>query len=413
MKLFNLYKYAAVAAIMIVAHSCGSDDTGGYKANWQPTGQTYCSKSTDPAKAADESGPYFFYQEEDKNASTPTYRNVRDASKDNTKCAVGYTPVFKSTNISTGSYVSFALYGKDRVFAAGVTEGILEYVNGKWDTPLGMSDAVKNDIFYARMRQGANGKFFISTSKGVYYQAGDNVYKQATSPWDKGDMAGALGGTDKNFFVSAGRNFRGIYKWDGVSKFVLTNQVEGCFYSIEALDDNNVFFGSHTESDGTPGKTYGIRRYNGSSIVAIDGFKDGSYNLATLNNKMYAVGGGKVYLWNGTTFNPIYEKGGTLRVTGGALYLLTASEVLVYDETAKTFTSTKPALTGIYYDIVYSDGFTYAFGETGVKAYANNAWTNISTPATKITTGIASTPGLFMGGLGNNKGIQIMDKVYN
>lgn len=404
--------FCRLSLIVLITCSFGSckhhDDTPTVNTpKWKTTGQSYCS--TDPNKIVGESGKYYFYQEQDENAVNPTYRWIRDANKDGL-CAVGYIPVFKSTNITSGSYTSFALYGNDRVFAAETVSGILEYVNGNWVKPTGMSQAVYNDIYYAKMKQGAGGKFFISCAKGVYFQSGDNVYKQATSPWDNGDMAGALGGNDTNFFVSAGVGFHGIYKWDGTtSKFIPTNQTNGCFYSIES-SGNDVFFGSYQKSDGTAGKTYGVVRYNASSgKIEPTNLSTGEYQLAAFNGKMYTSDGGLVHVWDGAKFSQIYDKGGILRSTGGALYLLTNNEIWIFDEKAKTF---KSFLQGNYSDIVYSDGYTYVFGKTGVKALGNSTWLNVSS-VVEVTTGIATTSGLFMGGTNNNKGIQIMDKVYN
>jgi len=418
MKLFNFYKCLIVTAITAAAYSCGSSDDGNginTDPNWVDTGENYCS--TNPSQYTGQNGNYFFIQQQDRNQNSATYQQYRlipDPSNDG-RCATGYSPTVSSTNITTGRYISFATYG-DRVFAAEVQYGILEYVNGQWITPVGMTNDVKNNIFYAKMKQGAGGAFFISCSKGIYYQTGDNNYKVGYPAGGSNDMSGGLGGSNTNFFASAGADWGGIFKWNG-SSFISTNQVTGCFYSIEALNENDVFFGSYGKSNGSTGDgyTFGVMRWdNSQQKVVKTNLETGEYNVATFNNRMYAANGNNVYVWDGSTFNELYSNGGgQLGVTGGNLYLSNASGIYKFDGT--TFNL---MLSGDYYinypasNVLSFEDRLYAFGISGIKVYYNGNWSDVASSPTYVSTGVASTPGLFAGGKDNDNGIFKIAKQY-
>lgn len=410
MKLFNFCKYFIIAIIAANAYSCSSsDDNTDSAPDWVNTGETNCSTSS--TENTGSNGPYYFNQQQDRNTGSSSYGKFRWVADPNMngRCSGEYTPTFGNTNISTGSYTSFATYG-DRVFAAETQIGIVEFVNGQWTTPTGMASSVRDEIFYAKMKEGANGKFFITCSKGIYVQTGNNVYKVAYWTGGQQDMAGGLGGSNTHFFASAGAGWDGIFKWNEAGQnFVATNQIFGCFYSIEALNESEVFFGSGNKSGGTDGKSYGIVRYNGTSIVNTN-LTTGEFNLAPFGNKMFAASPSEVYIWDGANFSPIYtEGGGNLCKAGDALYLTNSTGIYKYNGT--TF---ELALEGNYAgcDVLSYEGRLYAFGSSGIKVYYNDAWSDIASSPRNVTTGVASTPGLFVGGTGNNNGIQKMIKSY-
>ncbi|MCD7971056.1 MAG: hypothetical protein LUG18_00055 [Candidatus Azobacteroides sp.] len=365
------------------------------------------------AATGGQTGFYFFYQMTDMNENSDTYGEVsewkRDASRDG-ECEyddTDYTPVFMNTNITTGTYNDFTIYG-DRVLVSEIGEQageyvVLEYLNGEWSLPAGLSSLI-SEIYYPRVRFSPNGQLFITCSKGFLYQTTSGAFAWSIFK-DSQDMAGGLGGSASHYFASAGANFQGIYKWNGNGGFeeIFEN---GCFYSIEALNENEVFFGSYFKSNSNTAPenryTFGVLRFNGSSIVQTN-LTQGSYSLTVFNNEMYAIGTENtigIYKWNGQEFSLISEKIGQLKVEGGNLYLLSGNEILKFNgNDFSTF------LDGSYSDIVLHEEILYVFSKNGAKYFKDNEWKDISDQ--KGTVGISSSAGLFVIG---DKGIQKMVK---
>ena len=413
MKKFGLLKLLIITGIVIIFFACNDyEGSVNVDPNWETVEDSgACSVNEDEFVAPEEGrvGLYYFYKMKDVNPNSISFgREIweRDATRDGNcfSSSDEYNSTFIPTNITSKTYTKFTTSGS-RVLAAefGVGENsLLEYINGSWHTPNGY-DVISNDVFYPNIRFSPDGMLIITGSKGVYCQEGNNafMYGYWTDTWD---MAGGIGGSNSHIFVSAGSGFRGIYKWNAsIKQFEETNQKDGCFYSIEALNDNEVFFGSYEKSNGTsgPGYTFGVLRFNGSSIEKTN-LTEGDYTLAINNGNMYAVNSTKVYVWNNNTFVEIFDKGGKLKATGNVLYLLTGTEIYKFNGT--TFST---FYTGQYDDIVAHDGRLYIFSLSGVKYTKDNeTWINI--PNAAGTVGISTSSGLFMGG---GAGIQKMEYI--
>lgn len=362
---------------------CNLDPNWGFEA-------TYCSMSetgyVEPT--AGQTGYYAFDKYVNQN-NAAEIKWERNAANDGQCGSPGdYTPVFLPTTITSGNYVSFTAYGQ-RIFAAEQDRGILEFRNGEWLSPEGMSSDMLQNIYYPKFKTGANGKLFVSTSKGVYFQTGNNIYNKGY--WTETlDMSGGLGGSNTNFFVSAGGGYQGVFKWDEYAQqFVATNLTVGTFYSIEALDETQVFFGSYNKSNGTSGVTHGVMRYDGSSIVPTN-IVEGSYSLAVFDGRMYAANATGVLVWDGSNFVPVFTgSGGTLKNENGNLYLIASTGV--YKCSGGSFSLLKD---GLYIkDVVEYDDILYLIGSEGIQYLKNGNWYNIATGA---TVGIASSSGLYV-----------------
>lgn len=356
---------------------------------WEVKG-SICSVNADKFVQPDEgaTGSFGFNILEDTNPESSSFgskKYERNASLDGVCQGIG------SINITPmkappGMYTSFITYN-NRIFVTEQIKGVYELINGEWVVPKGLEE-LNDDIFYAKMAVGANNKLFISCAKGALYQSGDDVYHKAYWKNDNKDMAGGLGGSNTHFFLSAGANFGGIFQFNG-STFEPTNMSNGCYYSIVALNENEVFFGSYEKSNGIAylENRFGVRRYNGSSVVETN-LKSGAYDLVRFNNEIYAIGD-KIYKWTGSQFNEIFNQNGALRVTGNTLYLLSGNGTFKFN--GSTFTS---FADGGHSDIVEHNGVIYLIGYKGIKFYLNNVWTDI--PNINGSKGLSTPSGLYI-----------------
>ncbi len=316
-----------------------------------------------------------------------------------------YTPAFKNTNITSGSWDNIALC-KNRLFATHMISGTVEYIDGNWVTlNTGFSGANNYPII------GENsGSILIASSDGVYAQSPNDGNNFHVALNGKGDLAGALGGSSKYYFSTGGTNGNGIFRFTGYW-FADTNQSLGCWYSIEALDDDNVFFGagaSHVSAN------YGVVRWDGpQQKIMTTNLTSGVYTLTKFNDKMYAQGQDGVYVWDGSSFVKIHSTGGMLRVAGNNLYCFNSAGVLKFDVASSTFNVWASKDKGYFTEIEEYDGWIYLFGEK-VIGYnrASDTWKDIASDGSYITKAFISPVGLFICGNNNNKGIQKMVPNY-
>lgn len=316
-----------------------------------------------------------------------------------------YTPSFKQTNLKEGCWDGFAAYG-DRLFASNTLWGIAEYINGEW---VGASGILEGSFDFPVIKASGD-KFFIATPRGITCQSGDDSYYW-TLQYTTADYSGALGGSLSNFFVGAGTNGNGIYKWNGIY-FVNTNQTMGCWYSIEALDENTVFFGagaSHVSGN------YGIMRWDDSQQKIVEtNLNAGVYNLTLHNNKMYAEGQGAAYVWNGSTFDKIFDGGvGKLKSTGGNLYCFYSDGVGKFNAATNSFDPFLSNSYGYFEEIEEYQGFIYLFGAKIMACDKSTGnWMDVSADSGYMNRVIATKQGLFISGSNTNSGIQIMTPIY-
>ena len=365
--------------------------------NWVYEDGAYCSMSevqyVAPAEGQTGSWAFDKYVNENNPADVEWRRNPgKDGQCDNRD---DYAPSFSSTNITSGTYTSFTVYGQ-RIFATELTNGVLEYRNEEWQTPEGFTPDIQNSIFYPKMKVGANGKLFISSSKGVYFQTGDNVYKLGYQAGGTSDMAGHFGGSNTNFFVSAGVDYQGLFKWnESRQRFESTDITFGSFKSIEALSETQVFFGSDEKSNASM-HSFGIYYYSGVSITSTN-IETGSYSLAAFDNKMYAMNENEVLVWNGQRFVTYFQEPGVrfgkLKNVNNKLYLLASNGI--YQYLGNSFTLLKStSYENIPDDIVEHDNIIYVVGENGILYLKNGVWYEL--PDVKGIAAASSPYGLFI-----------------
>ncbi|MCL1944126.1 MAG: hypothetical protein FWF54_11355 [Candidatus Azobacteroides sp.] len=312
---------------------------------------------------------------------------------------------FKSTNINSGSWDGYALYG-DRLFATNTIDGIVEYKNGNWETVPGMPESAYS---YPTMRA-CGGSLLITCPTGILVQLGDDNYYWSLW-WTTTDYAGALGGSTSNFFAGAGTNGNGIFKWNG-TYCVSTNQTLGCWYSIEALDENNVFFGagaSHVSDN------YGVMRWdNDRQEVVATNLDYGVYNLAEYNDKMYTTGQNGTFVWNGSSFDQITPEAGKLKVAGNMLYFFGSGGLMKLNDAGTAFDLVLSSSYGYFSEIAEYQGRLYLFGMK-IVVYNNEtqAWDDVQADFNgNIDTAIPTKYGLFVSGVTSNNGILKMVPVY-
>lgn len=313
-----------------------------------------------------------------------------------------YTPVFKYTNITNGTWAQFEVC-KGRLFAVNVHYGLVEYKNGIWEAPADIPSTA-----YGLIKE-HNGRIFIADVNGVYLEKDNGQFERQLFGMD---MKGALGGSDKNYFLGSGTYQNGIYRLVN-DQFVMTNQNVGTWYSIESLGDD-VFFGA--------GATHihhvnpGIVRWDEpSQMIVPTNISDGVCTLAKYKNAMYASGA-KVWKWNGTEFVEIYPSYASIRVTGDHLYIVIGGDdpkVMVYDDATETF---QLIYNGFIGDIKEHDGKLYVFGNGDVKVYNKETqnWDDVETDNATGSLAFSCEYGLFVANhLGGEMGILKMEPKYD
>ncbi|MDR2474985.1 MAG: hypothetical protein LBD45_03925, partial [Bacteroidales bacterium] len=93
----------------------------------------------------------------------------------------------------------------------------------------------------------------------------------------------------------------------------------------------------------------------------------------------------------GNAFDQLHQLHGTLKVTGGKLYLLSSENV--YEWNGSSFVVFQNER---FDDIVVHDNITYLISMAGIKYLKNGSWNEL--PNIKGTTSISSPHGLFIGG---------------
>jgi len=317
-----------------------------------------------------------------------------------------YIPTFRKTNITSGAWDGFAEYG-NRFFATNAIEGISEYKDGIWKPAVG----VPQDGLYYPIVKAVADRLIIACPRGILMQSGNDVYHWAIW-YTTTDYAGTLGGSKTNFFAGAGTNGRGIFRWNGGEYFSATNQIAGCWYSIEALDENTIFFGAgatHVSGDAN----YGIKRWDNTRQEVVNtNIESGVFKLTLYNNKMYAADGGSVYVWNAGSFAKI-RSGEKLRVAGNNMYCFASEGILKYNSAKNTFELFVSKDIGSFNEIEEYQNYIYLFGKNTIALNKNTQERiNVECDFKDISIAAVTQFGLFVSNSILNIGIQKMVPSY-
>jgi hypothetical protein len=329
-----------------------------------------------------------------------------------------YTPVVQHTNIESMYFDGFEYCPtSQRLFARGRGNGLYEYKNGQWEH-------LPNWFWYPSVGE-YMGYIFVGTGDAIYRETPDKTdFYVAFNGY--GDLAGSLGGNGKRFFAGCGAcDPRGILgsgdnnDENGKSWFGVTAQQIGSFYSIAALGDD-VFFGAGPMEINHP--SVGVVRWDETLVnIVPTNITNGEFSVAAAQNRMFACGNGKVYIWDGTQFNEI-ATGGVIRSAGNNLYRFDSEGISRYDVASSSFVQFHSSEVNNYAEIEVFKGKLYAFnnlpGGVRIEVYdfKNQQWEeSIQTdyPAVWTKHSLATEYGLFFTNPVSNTGIRVIVPTYN